>query len=50
MSLVFVSNTWDQELFAQDVIPPKHTDTKNLSLENYELKDVMLGSPTQDST
>lgn len=30
-------------------LPPEGSDAEGLSLEDYELKDVMLGRPTQDS-
>ena len=46
--LVFFTSTWNQELFAQVALPPEGIDAKGLSLEYYELKDVMLGRPTED--
>ena len=48
MSLEFITNTRNQELFAQVALPPKGTNVEGLSLKDYELKDVMLGRPTWD--
>ena len=49
-TFMFVTTKWNQDLFAQVALPPKGTDAKRISLDNYEVKDVMLGRPTQDST
>ena len=35
-------------MFAQVAIPPKDTNVENLGLQDYELKEVMFGRPTQD--
>ena len=49
-SFAFVTTIWNQDLFAQVALPPEGTDVEAVSLEDYEVKDVMLGRPTQDST
>ena len=46
--LAFVTKIWNQDLFAQVALPPEDIDVEGLSLEDYELKDVMLGRPTSD--
>ena len=49
-SLAFVISIQSQDLFAQVALPLEGRDVEGLSVEDYELKDVMLGRPTQDST
>ena len=46
MSFSFVTTIWNQDLFAQVALPPEGTDAEGISLEDYEMKDVMLGRPT----
>lgn len=46
--LEFFTTIQNQDLFPQVVLPPEGPDAKGLSLEDYELKDVMLGRPTWD--
>ena len=46
---VFATTIQNQDLFAQVALPPKGTDAEVVSLEDYEVKDVMLGKPTWDS-
>ena len=48
--LAFVTTTQNQDLFPQVALPPKGIDVEGLSLKDYEMKDVMLGRPTWDST
>ena len=42
----FVTTIWNQDLFAQVAHPPEGIDAKAISLEDYEVKDIMLGRPT----
>ena len=46
MPFTFVTTIWNQDLFAQVALPLEGTYVEGLSLEDYELKDVMLGRPT----
>lgn len=48
--LVFVTNTWSQELFSQVAIPPEDTKVESLGPKDYQLRYVMLGKPTWDTT
>ena len=48
--LEFVTNTQSQELFAQVVFPPEDTNVENLGPQDYQLKEVILGRPTWDTT
>ena len=50
MSFTFVTTIRNQELFAQVARPPEGTDAKFVSLEDYEVKDIVLGKPTWDTT
>ena len=47
---VFITTTWNQDLFAQVALPSEGTGAESISLKDYEMKDVMLGKPTEDST
>ena len=49
-SFAFVTTIWNQDLFAQVALPLEGTDAEAISLEDYEVKDVMLGKPTWDSS
>lgn len=44
----FITTTRSQDFFAQVAHPPQGTDTDFVSFEDYEVKDVILGNPTQD--
>ena len=46
--LAFITTILNQDLFAQVDLPPKGKYVEGLSLEDYEMKDVMLGRPTWD--
>ena len=45
----FITTIWNQDLFAQVAHPPEGTDVEAISLEDYEVKDIMLGRPTWDT-
>ena len=45
----FVTTIRNQDLFAQVALPHEGKDAEGLSLEDYELKDVMLGRPIWES-
>ena len=47
---VFVTTIRNLDLFAQVAHPLEGTNAEVVSLEEYEVKDVMLGKPTWDST
>ena len=49
MSFVFITTIQNQDLFAQVAHPPKGTYAESVSLEDYEVKDIMLGRPTWDT-
>ena len=49
MPFVFVTNIWNQDLFAKVALPLEGIDVEAVSLEDYEVRDVMLGKPTWDS-
>ena len=49
-ALTFINNTWNQDLFAQVAIPPPDVDVENLGPQDYQIKEVMLGKPTLDTT
>ena len=46
MSFAFVTTIHNHELFAQVGHPPEGTNVEVVSLEYYEVKDVMLGNST----
>ena len=46
----FVTTIQNQDLFAQVAHPLEGVDVELVSLEDYEIKDSMLGKPTQDTT
>ena len=46
----FITTTQNQDLFAQVAHPPEGIDAEVVSLEDYEVKDIMLGRPTWDTT
>ena len=46
----FVTTIWNHDLFVQVDHPFEGIDAISISLEDYEVKDVMLGKPTWDST
>ena len=48
--LEFFTTIWNQELFAQVALPPKGIDVEVVNLEDYEVKFVILGKLTRDST
>ena len=50
MPFMFATTKWNQDLFAQVALPLEGTNVEAISLEDYKLKDVMLGRPTQDSS
>ena len=50
ISLAFVSSTKDQDLFAQVAIPLDNIDTKILGAQDHQIKEVILGRPTLDTT
>ena len=47
---VFVTTTQNQDLFAKVAHPLKGIDAEAISLEDYEVKDIMLGKPTRDTS
>lgn len=49
-TLAFIMRNQDQELLAHIVIPPPHTDIEELTLKDYQIKEVMLRRPTVDIT
>lgn len=46
--LAFVNNTWDQDFFAQVAIPLDDTNIESLGIQDYQIKEVLLGKPTWD--
>ena len=46
----FITTIRNQDLFAQVAHLPEGTDTNAVSLEDYKVKDIMLGRPTRDTT
>ena len=50
MPFAFVTTIQNQDLFAQVAHPPKGVDVEPISLEDYEVKDIMLERPTWDTT
>ena len=46
----FITTIRYQDLFVQVAHPPEGADTDAVSLEDYEVKDIMLGKPTWDTT
>ena len=46
----FITTIRNQDFFAQVDHPPKGIDTDVVSLKDYEVKDIMLGRPTWDTT
>ena len=42
----FVTTIRNQDLFSQVALPPEGTNAEVVSLEDYEVKYVMLGKPT----
>ena len=49
MPFSFVTTIWNQDLFVQVAHPPEGADAEAISLEDYEVKDIMLGRPTRDT-
>ena len=47
--LAFVTIIRNHNLFSQVALLPKQIDAEGLSLEDYELKDIMLGRHTPNS-
>lgn len=45
-ALSFIMKNQDQDLLVHIAIPPPHTDIKELTPKDYQIKEVMLGSPT----
>ena len=45
----FITSIQNQDLFPQVAHPPKGTHIDVVSLEDYEVKDIMLGRPTRDT-
>ena len=45
----FVTTICNQDLFAQVAHPPKGADAEAISLEDYEVKDIMFGRLTWDT-
>lgn len=44
----FITTIWNQDLFAQVAHPLEGTYVEVVSLEDYEVKDIMLENSTQD--
>ena len=47
---VFITTIRNQDLFAQVAHPPEGTDVEAISLDVYEVMDIMLVKPTQDTS
>lgn len=48
-TLAFIMNNKDQDLLAHIFIHFPHSDTKQLTLKYYQIKEVMLGRPKVDT-
>ena len=48
--MAFVNSTRNQDFFAQVAIPPENVDTEGLGAQDYQVKEVVLGRPTRDTT
>ena len=46
----FIMKNQDYDLLAHISIPPPYADTEELTPKDYQIKDVMLGRPTVDTT
>lgn len=49
-ALAFINNYQNQDLFAQVVVPPLDTEVEDLTPHDYQIREVMLGKPTLDTT
>ena len=47
---VFVTTIRNQDLFAQMAHHPEGTDVEVVNIEDYEVKYIMLGKPTWDTS
>ena len=45
---MFVTTIKNQDLFTQVALPLEGKNVESISLEDYEMKDIMLGRPTWD--
>lgn len=49
-ALAFINNYQNQDFFAQVAIPSLNTKIEDLSPYYYQIREVMLGMPTLDTT
>ena len=48
MPFAFITTIWNQDLFTQVAHPSKGADVEPICVEDYEVKEIMLGRPTRD--
>ena len=49
-TLAFVMSDQNQELFSHVAISPPHANIEDLTPKYYQIREVMLGKPTVDTT
>ena len=49
-TLTFINNDQNQDLFTQVAIPPPDVEVEDLTPHNYQIREVMLGKSTLETT